>query len=72
LTQLIHDRMPVILHPKAYGLWLDPEMIEPAFLKPLMQPYPSEEMVVEPVNPKVNKATYDAPACVEVVTIQEG
>lgn len=72
LTQPIHDRMPVILHPKDYGLWLAPEIKDPASLKPLLQPYPSEEMVVEPVNPKVNKATYDAPDCVEVVTIQEG
>ena len=39
-----------------------------AMLKPLLRPYPSEEMIVMPVNPKVNKATYDAPDCVEVVS----
>ena len=27
----------------------------------MLRPYPSEEMIVEPVNPKVNKASYDAP-----------
>ena len=26
LTQPIHDRMPVILHPKDYDLWLDPDI----------------------------------------------
>ena len=68
LTQPIHDRMPVILNPKDYGLWLDPEVKGPALLKPLLQPYPSEEMMVMPVNPKVNKASYDSPDCIEVVT----
>lgn len=47
LTRPIHDRMPVILHPKDYDLWLDPEVKDPALLKPLLRPYPSEEMVAE-------------------------
>src|SRR5271157_5522444 len=65
LTQPIHDRMPVILKPEDYDLWLDPQVKAPNLLKPLLRPYPSEEMVAEPVSPKVNKATYDAPDCVE-------
>jgi len=72
LTRPIHDRMPVILHPKDYDLWLDPEVKDPALLKPLLRPYPSEEMVAEPVSPKVNKATYDAPDCIEAVSVEEG
>ncbi len=71
LTQPIHDRMPVILHPKDYALWLDHEVKSPALLKPLLQPYPSDEMIVMPVNPKVNKATYDAPDCIEVISVNE-
>jgi putative SOS response-associated peptidase YedK len=71
LTQSIHDRMPVILQPKDYDLWLDPEVKGPDLLKPLLQPYPSKEMTVMPVNPKVNKATYDAPDCVETVAVSE-
>jgi len=63
--------MPVILHPKDYGLWPAPEIKAPAFLKPLLQPYPSEEMMVIPVNPKVNRATYEAPDCIEVVSVNE-
>lgn len=65
LTQPIHDRMPVILHLKDYDLWLDPGVKDPQLLKPLLRPYPSEEMIVEPVSTKVNKASYDAPDCVE-------
>ena len=57
----------VILKPEDYDLWLDPRIKDPNLLKPLLQPYPSEEMMVTPVNPKVNKATYDAPDCVEAI-----
>jgi putative SOS response-associated peptidase YedK len=71
LTQSIHDRMPVILNPKGYGLWLDPEVNRPDLLKPLLQPYPSKDMTVMPVNSKVNKATYDASDCIEVVSVNE-
>ncbi len=71
LTRPIHDRMPVILKPKDYDLWLDPSVKDPKLLKPLLRPYPSEEMIVQPVSPKVNKATYDAPDCVEVVFVRE-
>jgi len=71
LTRPIHDRMPVILKPEDYDLWLDPEAKDPPLLKPLLRPYPSEKMIVEPVSLKVNKASYDAPDCVEAVSVKE-
>ena len=71
LTRSIHDRMPVILHRKDYDLWLDPEVKDPKLLKARLGPYPSEEMIVESVSPKVNKAGYDAPDCVDVVSLNE-
>jgi len=71
LTQPIHDRMPVILQVKDYDLWLDVQVKDPTLLKPLLRPYPSEEMILQPVNPKVNKARYDAPDCVEAVSVNE-
>ncbi len=67
----IHDRMPVILHPKNYDVWLDPKIRDPNILKPLLQPYPSNEMVAFPVSDKVNKASYDGPYCVEAVSVKE-
>ncbi len=69
LTRPIHDRMPVILKSEDYDLWLDPEVKDPYLLKPLLRPYPSNDMKMDPVNPKVNKASYDAPDCVEVVSV---
>jgi putative SOS response-associated peptidase YedK len=65
------DRMPVILKMEDYDLWLDPEVKGPALLKPLLRPYPPDEMIVEPVSPKVNKASYDAPDCIEVTSVKE-
>jgi putative SOS response-associated peptidase YedK len=72
IMQPIQGRMPVILRPEDYERWVDPEIKDPNLLKPLLPPYPSEELVAEPVSPKVNKATYDAPDCVEVVSVGEG
>ena len=61
----------MILPPKDCDLWLDPEVKDPKLLKPLLRPHPSSDMKVEPVSPKVNKASYDAPDCVEVVSVKE-
>ena len=38
LTQPIHHRMPVILKPDCYDLWLDTEVRDPNLLKPLLAP----------------------------------
>jgi putative SOS response-associated peptidase YedK len=38
--------MRVILHPKDYDLWLDPEVKNAELLKPLLRPYPSEKMIL--------------------------
>ncbi len=50
----VHDRMPVILHPDDYGLWLEGGERERSLLRELLRPYPAEEMVGHPVSPLVN------------------
>lgn len=42
----IHDRMPVILDPDNYDLWLDPGVRSEEKLRPLLGPYPGEEMTI--------------------------
>ena len=42
-----HTRMPVILDPKNYDAWLDPNM-EPDGLVSLLKPYPAEKMQARP------------------------
>jgi len=50
----VHDRMPVILHPEDYELWLEGEEREWALLRELLRPYPGEEMTSHPVSPAIN------------------
>lgn len=64
LLQLIHDRMPVILDPKDYDLWIDPEVKKPEQLQQLLQPYSSEAMISYPVSTKVNNAANNTPECI--------
>jgi putative SOS response-associated peptidase YedK len=61
----VHDRMPVILQPKDYDRWLDPDLNKSADLLPLLQPYSAEVMQSYPVSAVVNKATSDRPECIQ-------
>ena len=59
----IHNRMPVILAPEDYDLWLDPAVREADRLQPLLRPYPAEDMEAYPVSTQVNSPANDAPDC---------
>ena len=63
----IHNRMPVILHPDDYALWLDPDFDEKEPLKTLLKPYPANQMAAYPVSRRVNKPSNDEPKVVEPV-----
>ena len=65
LMRPIHDRMPVILPPESYDLWLDPAMQQPDRLTPLLAPYPAEQMKTSPVSSLVNNPANDDPRCIE-------
>lgn len=65
----IHHRMPVILHPQDYNLWLDPQVQKSNLLQPLLQPYSGEEMEAYPVGTQVNKATFDREECIAISNI---
>lgn len=64
LVRPLHDRMPVIINPAHYELWLDPEMKDAAALKPLLKPYPVEQMVSTPVNAWVNDPKNEGARCI--------
>src|SRR5215470_13711419 len=49
----LHDRMPVVLAPAAWPIWLGEEPAELPELKALLAPYPSDEMVAWPVSARV-------------------
>ena len=63
-----HDRMPVILRPEDYDLWLDADVRSADLLRPLLRPYPEAMMGAYAVSPFVNSPSNDGPRCVEPVT----
>lgn len=67
LIQPLHDRMPVILRPEQYDLWLDPATTDPEKLKPLYHPFPSELMEMYPVSTFVNSPRNNSPDCVKPI-----
>lgn len=60
-----HDRMPVILDPKDYDLWLDPAIREPERLLPLLKQYPAKKMEAYPVSKVVNSPSHESPDCIK-------
>jgi putative SOS response-associated peptidase YedK len=73
VTSAVHDRMPVILHPDAYDLWLDPGMQNVAAISELLKPFDPSLMRCYPVSTRVNHVANDNEACstpVELVSSQ--
>jgi len=64
LMKPIHDRMPVILAPEDFGLWLDPGVADPARLVPLLQPAPDRAFETREVSRVVNSPAHDGPDCI--------
>jgi putative SOS response-associated peptidase YedK len=74
VTAQVHDRMPVILDPDGYDLWLDPGMNDVAAVSEMLKPYDARLMRCFPVSARVNSVANDDPACsvtVELARIQE-
>jgi len=61
----IHNRMPVILDPKDYAQWLDPDLQTADGVKPLLRPYPSDLMTVYSISLRVNNPRNDDSQCLE-------
>lgn len=67
LISPIHDRMPVLLEPEDYALWLNPKQPKTDLFHHLFRPYPAQKMAVYPVAPLVNNPRYDASDCMQPV-----
>jgi len=73
VTSAVHDRMPVILDPDNYDLWLDPGMQNVAAASESLKPYDAELSPCHPVNTRINRVANDDEECsapVERVHIQ--
>lgn len=71
LTVTVHDRMPVILDPESYDLWLDPGMQNVAAISELLKPYDASQMQLYPVSSRVNHVTNDDDECSRRVEVAE-
>ena len=59
----IHNRMPVILSPVNYDLWLDPGFRDVEEITAMLKPFDAELMRRYPVSDRVNTVTNDDPEC---------
>jgi len=64
LVGKIHDRMPVILAPKDYGVWLTPGELPAEKALPLLKAFPASQMKAVAVSPRVNNPAFDSRECV--------
>src|SRR5277367_4109636 len=67
----IHDRMPVILHPNDFDLWLDPHFKDVATLSAMLKPYDPTRMRRYPVSPKINDAKNDDIGSAQPIVLSE-
>ncbi len=65
LVAEVHNRMPVILHPEDYEMWLDPDFDEREPLTTLLKPFPAEAMETYMVSRRVNKPSNNEPGILE-------
>ena len=74
VTSAVHDRMPVILDPDGYDLWLDPGMRDVGAASDLLKPYDARLMRCYPVSTRINHVANDDEECsvpVELPQIQD-
>ena len=63
VTASVHDRMPVVLDPASYDLWLDPGMQNVAAVSELLKPCDGRLMRCYPVSTRINSVTNDDEEC---------
>jgi putative SOS response-associated peptidase YedK len=63
VTSAIHDRMPVILDPDSYDLWLDPGMRNVVVASELLKPYDARVMRSYPISTRINHVANDDEEC---------
>jgi putative SOS response-associated peptidase YedK len=61
LSASVHDRMPAILKPEDYDLWLDNKAADPTRLAPLITPYSTASMQCWTVSNKVSNPRNETP-----------
>ena len=71
VTSAVHDRMPVILDPDAYNVWLDPGMADVSTASDLLKPYDARLMRCFPVSTRINYVDNDNEECCRPIVVSE-
>ena len=69
VTSTVHDRMPVILNPDAYDVWLDRGFTDVTAASELLKPYDARLMRCYPVSTRINHAVNDDEECCRPVSL---
>jgi putative SOS response-associated peptidase YedK len=59
VTNVAHGRLPVILDPESYDLWLDPGKDDANAVSELLKPFDAQRMSCFPVSSRVNSVAHD-------------
>jgi putative SOS response-associated peptidase YedK len=65
----LHDRMPVVLQPDVWPIWLGEEPADPKHLKALLVPYPGDDMISWPVSARVGSVRNNDPSLIEPIVL---
>jgi putative SOS response-associated peptidase YedK len=65
----IHNRMPVILPPKAWPTWLGEDEVESDAVKALLAPYPADDITMWPVNKRVGNVRNNDLSLIEPIAV---
>ena len=66
----IHPRMPVIVPPEAFDLWLDSARVDATAAAALIAPAPEDMLEMHEVSPAVNSAANDTPDLIAPMTAE--
>jgi putative SOS response-associated peptidase YedK len=68
--RIIHNRMPAVLHPDTYAIWLDPENWDTAALQALLVERTLTDFTCHPVSPRVNLVRTNDPSNIQPVQLE--
>lgn len=71
VTSAVHDRMPVILDPDSYDVWLDPGMRDVTTASELLKPYAAQLMRCYPISTRINHVANDDEECSALVGVAQ-
>jgi putative SOS response-associated peptidase YedK len=69
LCAAIHNRMPAVLKPEMGPAWLGEQPATVQDLKAMLAPYPAEDMICWPINPRVGSVKNNDPGLIEPITL---